>query len=94
MNRGVYRRNFNGSNWIKIYNITDFNPHFIVAQSSTVLASADSGIVISFNNGNTWNSCNKGLDDPTHSYFYYAIIHDNYVFAVCFREAIYRYSLK
>ena len=92
--KGIYRHNFNGSTWTKIYNITDFNPHFIVAQGNTILASVDSGIVISFNNGNTWNSCNKGLDDPSQSYFYYAIIHNDYVFLVEHFKAIYRYSLK
>jgi photosystem II stability/assembly factor-like uncharacterized protein len=91
---GIYRYNFNGTNWTKIYNITDFNPHFIVAQGSTILASVDSGVVISFNNGNTWNSCNKGLDEPSQSYFYYAIIHNDYVFLVEHFKAIYRYSLK
>jgi len=92
--QGIYRHNFNSSNWIKMYNTTDRNLHFIVAQGNTILASADSGIVISFNNGSTWNPCNKGLDEPTHSYFYYAIIHDDYVFTADDYKAIYRYSLK
>ena len=91
--RGIYRRNFNSSNWEKVYKIADYNPHFIVAQGNTVLASVDSGIVISFDNGNTWNSCNKGLDEPTQSFFYYAIIHNDYVFLVEHFKAIYRYSL-
>ena len=94
IDQGIYRHSFNNSNWIKMYNITDFNTHFIVAQGSTILASVDSGIVISFNNGNTWNPCNKGLEGATHSIFPYAIINDDYVFTAANFNAIYRYSLK
>jgi len=90
---GIYRRNFNSSNWIKIDNIKVSGPQFIVAQGSTILASAASGIIISFNNGNTWQTCNNGLEGENPMFFNYAIIHNDYVFFAGHNKALYRYSL-
>ncbi|MFA6598146.1 MAG: hypothetical protein WCS69_10515 [Ignavibacteriaceae bacterium] len=92
--QGLYRYNFYSSTWVKISNITDYMRHFVVAHGSTVVASIDSVIKISFDNGNTWNLCNKGLDDATYSLFYYAVVHDNYVFAANNYRGIWRYLLK
>ncbi len=92
--QGIYRYNLKNSNWVKVSNITDYMRHFVVAQGSTVVASIDSVIKISFDNGSTWNLCNKGLDDATYSLFYHAVIHDNYVFAANNFRGVWRYLLK
>lgn len=92
---GIYHRTFYGTSWTKVLdNTADYNPHFVVAQGCTVLASRYSGMVISFDNGRNWKSCNKGLENISDPYFYYATIHNDYVFAVEHYGDVYRYSLK
>ncbi len=92
---GVYRCEHNSRNWIKMpIALTDYAPHFVVAKGQTVVASIDSMIEISFNNGNTWADISKGLNNTKSSLFYYAIVHDNYVFAADIYNGIWRYHLR
>lgn len=93
--QGIYRRSFNGNSWNKVLdNTSDYDPHFVVAQGHKVLASQNTGLVISFDNGTSWKSCNKGLNNIVNPYFYYAVIHEGFVFAAENYGSIYRYSLK
>lgn len=92
---GLYRYSFGNKNWeITSVKIKGGSPHFVVAQESTILVSSDAGIEISYNNGITWSPCNNGLENNINKEFYYAVIYNNYVFAVNLYGDIWRYSLK
>lgn len=91
---GLYRRGINGSSWEKLpIKMTDWDTHFVIAKAETILVSSDLGIEISYDNGNTWEECNLGLDIANRNNFYSAIVKDNYVFVYENYHAIWRYLL-
>ena len=95
--QGLYRRTFNSQNWMKIADtLTISPPNFVVAQGSTVILSTGQGIEISFDKGNNWSACNQGLgnDFATLAGFHYAVIQNDYVFAISDHKGVWRYSIK
>jgi len=93
--RGMFRRSFEDWRWTAISNLdwSDWDLHFVVASDSIVVTSGANGILISRDNGTSWQYYNEGLGDLSEALFYQATIQDNYIYSVKHARGLYRLRL-